>query len=65
MQPPGYACRTIVIFGTLKYGSLEINRLALNKLFQLQKRLPKWCQRFVKNGFKKPGLDHKILFKFH
>ena len=45
-------CRTTVIFGTLKGGSLEINSLALiNNLFQLQKCLPKWHQRFVKNAF--------------
>ena len=30
---PGYTCRTTVIFGTLKDGSLEINSLALNNCF--------------------------------
>ena len=48
-----------VIFGTLKDGSLEINSLALNHNVQAQKRLPKWRQRFVKNGFKKPGFCQK------
>ena len=42
------------------YGSLEINRLALIKqLFPLQKRLPKWHQRFVKTGFQKPSFLSK------
>ena len=45
----GYMCRTTVIFGTLKDSSLKINSSA----FQLQKRLTKWRQHFVKNGFKK------------
>ena len=31
-------------------------RTPLNNLFQLQKRLPKWCQRYAKNGFKNPGV---------
>ena len=45
-------------------------------MIQLEKRLPKWRQQFVKNGFKKHDflvknlkischLDHTILFKFH
>ena len=49
----GYTCLTIgpnVIFGTLKDGSPEINSLAINNNVQVQKRLPKWRQRFVKNG---------------
>ena len=60
---PGYTCRTIVIFGTLKDGSLKMNILALKaikQLFRLQERLPKWLQRpqrFVKNGFLNPGLS--------
>ena len=44
----GYTSRTTVMFGTLKDGKLNIKQL-----FQLQKRLPKWRQRFVKNGLKK------------
>ena len=50
------------MFGILKNGSLEINSLALiNKLFQLQTRLPKWRQRFVQNGFKKRSFFVKRL----
>ena len=37
----GYLCRTAVVFGTLKDGSLQIIK---------QERLPKWRQRFVTNG---------------
>ena len=49
-------CRTIVIFGTLKDGSLQINSFSiLKQLFQLQKHLQKWRQRFTKNGANKPG----------
>ena len=42
------------MFGKLKDGSLEINSLALDNCFKLQKRLPKWCLRFVKMVFKNP-----------
>ena len=50
---------TCVIFETLKVGRLQINNLASVSvtetsskmaLFQLQKRLPKWHQHFVKSG---------------
>ena len=33
--------------------------LSTEKLFQLQKHLPKWRQSFVKNGLKKPGVLSK------
>ena len=51
----GYTFRTTLIFGTLNL-DINLNRLA----FSLQKRLLKWRQRFVKNGFKM----HGFLFLF-
>ena len=50
---PDCMYQTAVIFGTLKDGSLEINSLALKNYFSY-KSLPKWRQRFVKNGFNPP-----------
>ena len=31
----------------------------IKQMFQLQKRLPKWGQHFVKNGYKIPGFCQK------
>ena len=39
--------QTTIIFKTLKDGSLEIKSFSIKQLFQLQKRLPKWRQRFA------------------
>ena len=50
---PGYTCWITIIFGKLKYGSLKINILPLNYCYSHRKRLTKWRQRFVKNGFKR------------
>ena len=65
---------TTLIFGTLKDCSLQINSFA--SLFQLQKHLSTWRQRYVKNGFETPNVfviklqiscssDPTILLKFH
>ena len=44
-----YTCRTIVIFGTLKDDSLEINILLnIKQLFQSQEHLTKWRQHLLK-----------------
>ena len=76
---PGYACRTTVIFGTLK-DSLEINSLALNNCFNYYRNvfqngvnaLSKMVLKklfffffFVKELEISFILDHTILFKFH
>ena len=54
-----YKCRTSVIFGTLKNGSLQINSLTFNNCFSYktgpQKHVPKWRQTVSKKAFKKPA----------
>ena len=72
---PGYTCRTTVMFGTLKDGSLEINPLALNNclsyrnVFQngvnaLSKMV--WKSRFFVKKLKiSCSLDLAILFKLN
>ena len=48
---PGYTCRTTVIFGTLKDGSLEINNIALNNCFSYRnssKIASMLCEKYLK-----------------
>ena len=35
--------------------------VCIKQLFHLQKRLSKWCQRFIKNGLQKQGFCQKKL----
>ena len=68
----GFTCRITVFFGTLKDGSLLINTLASNICFKLQKHVPKWRRRFVKNSWRLfvkklkilSSLDYPKMFKF-
>ena len=70
-----YTCRSTVIFGTLKDGTLQINSLASNNNFSYRNvfqngvnALSKWFLKtwfFVKKLNISCSLDHTILFKFH
>ena len=51
-----YMCRTTIIVETVNDNNLKIISLPITLWFQLQKRLAKWRQLFVKDGFKKLGL---------
>ena len=68
-------CRTTVIFGTLQYGSLKINNLALNNCFSHRSIFQNGVNDLSSMALKTPvflwkssiscTLDHTILFKFH
>ena len=61
---PGYTCRTTII---LEHWKMVVWKLivSIKQLFQVQKYLPKWHQRFTKNGFKKPVFFLSKSSKFH
>ena len=74
----GYTCRTTVIYGTLKDGSLQINGLALNNYFSCRSVFQNGVNTLQKIVLKKLGffffvknlktlcsLEHTILYKFH
>ena len=42
---PGYTCRTTITFGTMQADQY----LSIEQMFILQKRLPTWRQRRIKN----------------